>query len=130
MSNGFKIFPRRDCSNRSCLFTVGCGEAALLTGFDLPKGAKVCINKVQQDCCKGEHLEKEHCEFGRQAGMTGENCSGVVNMPGTYVAVLCVDRCECDEPVVLPKKGWGVYVNVCEAHQNLQTMAQTAALGS
>lgn len=128
MSGSFKIFPRRDQSNRSCEFTVGCGEAGLMTGFNIPCDYAICVNKLEGDKCSCEHFEKEYCQLGERAGLNDESCEAVIAMPGRYVAVLCYTGCE-EEPPEL-ESDWSVYVNVCKAHQNLQTMAMAASLES
>lgn len=125
--NKFKLFPRSQGSNRSCEFEVKCGEAGLLSAFNLPCGYSVCINKIEGDKCSCEHFEKQYCELGNPSGINDETCEGVIAMPGKYVAVLCYPQ--GSEPDTIDTE-WAVYVNVCAAHQNLQTLAMAASLES
>lgn len=118
-----KLFPNQKGSNRSCYFTVGCGEAALLTGFFPCEGISMCINKVSRDKCNCEHLEKQYCQIGRRAGLNSSCCEGSVVMPGEYVAMLTLPEC-----VDLPNDDeWGIFVEVCKALPNIQTLSAAAA---
>lgn len=126
MTKKQRLFPNRTGSNRSCTFEVKCGEVAMLTGFFPCEAMQMCINKIEEDKCRCIYHEKEHCQLGDPAGIDNDTCEGIIVMPGKYVAILQTDPC-ADLP---DDDEWGLYVEVCPALHNLQTLAQVASVGA
>ena len=126
MTSKFKLFPRRSSTtNRSMTFNVGCNELATLSAYGLPDNVSVCINQIHGDPCNCDYFEKEYCQLGRQAGVNDCECESIIAMPGKYVGVLCYTGCEEEADF---GDEWAVYVNVCEAHTNFQTLLMAAAV--
>ena len=114
-----KLFPRKSGSLRSGTFTVGCGEYAKITAYDLC-GVCIRVSEVHEDKCACEYSEKPYCLNGRQLGLD-EKCSQlIIPMPGCYVLYVCEDDGNIDDATV--------YLDICTNIENVQAVIAEAGV--